>query len=72
MGPKSSIFFLKLWLTFKCLWPLISDSVMSFSELTADHDVGVNGSVLKPNDSYEFVRMEEDEEDWIPLPSKPK
>lgn len=45
---------------------------MSFSELTADHDVGVNGSVLKPNDSYEFVRMEEDEEDWIPLPSKPK
>ncbi|XP_056860561.1 uncharacterized protein At5g39865-like isoform X2 [Raphanus sativus] len=49
-----------------------NDSVMSFSELTADHDVGVNGSALKPDDSYEFVRMEEDEEDWIPLPSKPK
>ncbi|RID70064.1 hypothetical protein BRARA_C02116 [Brassica rapa] len=49
-----------------------NDSVLSFSELTADHDVGVNGSALKPDDSYEFVRMEEYEEDWIPLPSKTK
>ncbi|KAL0711141.1 hypothetical protein Bca4012_018119 [Brassica carinata] len=49
-----------------------NDSVLSFSELTEDHDVGVNGSALKPDDSYEFVRIEEYEEDWIPLPSKPK
>lgn len=49
-----------------------NDSVLSFSELTADHDVGVNGSAMKPDDSYEFVRIEEYEEDWIPLPSKTK
>ncbi|KAF2614360.1 hypothetical protein F2Q70_00008722 [Brassica cretica] len=27
---------------------------------------------MKPDDSYEFVRIEEYEEDWIPLPSKTK
>ncbi|KAJ0262458.1 Uncharacterized protein HA466_0053880 [Hirschfeldia incana] len=51
---------------------LENDSVLSFSELTSDHDVVVNESALKPDDSYEYVRIEEYEEDWIPLPSKPK
>ncbi|KAF8094377.1 hypothetical protein N665_0364s0007 [Sinapis alba] len=51
------------------------DSVVNldtFIEPTTDHDVCVNGSSLKLDDSYEFVKIEEDEEDWIPLPSKPK
>uniref|UniRef100_A0A1J3ISC9 Glutaredoxin domain-containing protein n=1 Tax=Noccaea caerulescens TaxID=107243 RepID=A0A1J3ISC9_NOCCA len=32
----------------------------------------INGSALKLDDSYEIVRIEEDEEDWIPLPCKAK
>ncbi|CAA7016850.1 unnamed protein product [Microthlaspi erraticum] len=32
----------------------------------------INGSASKLDDSYEIVRIEEDEDDWIPLPSRPK
>ncbi|CAH8388630.1 unnamed protein product [Eruca vesicaria subsp. sativa] len=40
--------------------------------VTADQDVGVNVSALELDDSYEFVGIEEDDEDWIPLPLKSK
>ncbi|KAG2290760.1 hypothetical protein Bca52824_050364 [Brassica carinata] len=45
-------------------WELMNDLEDEFG--STKHDVDVNGS-------YEFVRMvEEDEEDWVPLPSKSK
>ncbi|EOA27186.1 hypothetical protein CARUB_v10023297mg [Capsella rubella] len=44
----------------------------SFSKHIVNRDVCINGSALKLDESYEFVRIEEDDEDWRLLPSKPK
>ncbi|XP_019099881.1 PREDICTED: uncharacterized protein At3g28850-like [Camelina sativa] len=44
----------------------------SFSKPIVNRDVGSNGSTLKLDESYEFVRIEEDNEDWRLLPFKPK
>ncbi|ESQ44367.1 hypothetical protein EUTSA_v10005993mg [Eutrema salsugineum] len=38
----------------------------------ANRNVGLSGSALKLEESYEFVRIEQDEEDWVPLSYKPK
>ncbi|KAF8102106.1 hypothetical protein N665_0201s0393 [Sinapis alba] len=35
-------------------------------------NVGLNGSALKLDDSFELVRIEQDQEDWVPLSYKPK
>ncbi|CAA7060551.1 unnamed protein product [Microthlaspi erraticum] len=37
-----------------------------------NRNVGLTGSALKLEESYEFVRIEEDVEDWVPLSYKPK
>ncbi|KAL1191550.1 hypothetical protein V5N11_002370 [Cardamine amara subsp. amara] len=37
-----------------------------------NQNVGRSGSSLKLDESYEFVRIEEVEEDWVPLTYKPK
>uniref|UniRef100_A0A1J3FIU8 Glutaredoxin domain-containing protein n=1 Tax=Noccaea caerulescens TaxID=107243 RepID=A0A1J3FIU8_NOCCA len=37
-----------------------------------NRNVGLTGSALKLDESYEFVRIEEDVEDWVPLSYKPK
>ncbi|VVB05954.1 unnamed protein product [Arabis nemorensis] len=38
----------------------------------SNQNVGLSGSSLKLDESYEFVRIEQDEEDWVPLSYKPK
>lgn len=37
-----------------------------------NRNVGLSGSALKLDESYEFVRIEEDDGDWVPLSYKPK
>ncbi|KAJ4896046.1 Glutaredoxin family protein [Raphanus sativus] len=37
-----------------------------------NRNVGRNGSALKLDGSYELVKIERDEEDWVPLSYKPK
>ncbi|CAN8254363.1 unnamed protein product [Cochlearia groenlandica] len=48
----------------------------SNSEFCSKPDTNLNvnrsGSVLKLDESYEFVRIEGDDDDWVPLSNKPK